>query len=237
MAPGLACAAAPKDFSGAAPAQRPHPDERLPQSARTAQHASRAGPRAAGLSPCLRAAVSGPLIWKKRDASSGRPGHSSGVLTHRPSPEPSRTDAQGAGPARRWASRLRPLTQGTPACVTIPRASARRELRSPRAARHRTELGSSYPESDLGAELLDDALTEGARFAEQVLVPLNGVGGRHGCVLERVAVATLPGFKSAYDHFCEAGCFGHPLRGSGSTSRRELCLRGNARLRESGLGE
>jgi alkylation response protein AidB-like acyl-CoA dehydrogenase len=67
------------------------------------------------------------------------------------------------------------------------------------------EYKQLHPESDLSRELIDRVLEEGGRFAADVLFPLNRIGDEHGCRLEAGKVLTPPGFKQAYQRFCEAG--------------------------------
>jgi alkylation response protein AidB-like acyl-CoA dehydrogenase len=59
-------------------------------------------------------------------------------------------------------------------------------------------------------ELVEAVLTEAARFAADVLAPLNGPGDRQGCRWTGGAVATPDGFPVAYQQFVEAGWHGMP---------------------------
>ena len=62
---------------------------------------------------------------------------------------------------------------------------------------------------DVNRELIDSILDEGARFAENVLSPLNWQGDWHGGPrLENGRVSTPPGFREAYRQFCTDGWAG-----------------------------
>ncbi len=70
------------------------------------------------------------------------------------------------------------------------------------------DLGSVnlYPKyEDANFELVSAILQEAGRFAGEVLAPLNTIGDRHGSQWQEGNVTTPPGWKDAYQRFCDNG--------------------------------
>lgn len=58
---------------------------------------------------------------------------------------------------------------------------------------------------EITPELIQSILEEGARFASNVIAPLNRAGDEVGARVENGVVTTAPGFKDAYRQFVEGG--------------------------------
>ena len=74
---------------------------------------------------------------------------------------------------------------------------------------HIVELGKydNLPAfSNASSDIVEAILTEGGRFAGEVLAPLNRIGDEEGCTRHPDGSVTTPtGFKDAYKQFCEGG--------------------------------
>ena len=69
------------------------------------------------------------------------------------------------------------------------------------AEQHYQKIGADEASRDL----VDAIINEGARFAEEVLTPLNRVGDDIGCRFLDGEVITPPGFKAAYQQYVAGG--------------------------------
>jgi alkylation response protein AidB-like acyl-CoA dehydrogenase len=61
---------------------------------------------------------------------------------------------------------------------------------------------------DVGRELIDSVIDQGAKFAENVLSPINWQGDWEGARWDNGSVVASPGFKAAYEQFCRDGWAG-----------------------------
>ncbi len=59
--------------------------------------------------------------------------------------------------------------------------------------------------AEVNAELVEAVLGESAKFAQEVLDPLNRVGDKQGATLAEHVVTAPTGFKAAYQQFCAGG--------------------------------
>jgi alkylation response protein AidB-like acyl-CoA dehydrogenase len=67
------------------------------------------------------------------------------------------------------------------------------------------EIARLPGQEELSAELVGQILEENAKFAAEVLAPLNSLGDQEGSVLRDGQVRTPKGFKEAYRQFVEGG--------------------------------
>ena len=85
-------------------------------------------------------------------------------------------------------------------------------------------LGGTEGFPDYSPELADSVLTEAARFAEQVLEPLNQSGDREAAQWTADGVSTPKGFKEAYRQYAEGGwtALGAPAEFGGQSAPSSL---------------
>ncbi len=63
--------------------------------------------------------------------------------------------------------------------------------------------------ADASMDVVEQIITEAAKFTGEVLAPLNSVGDKHGCIWNPdFTVTPPPGFKEAYKQLCEGGWTG-----------------------------
>ena len=69
------------------------------------------------------------------------------------------------------------------------------------------ELKALPAHAEIDADTINAVLEEGGKFAAQVVAPLNAVGDREGCRLDKAthAVTTPAGFKEAYAQYVQGG--------------------------------
>jgi alkylation response protein AidB-like acyl-CoA dehydrogenase len=87
-------------------------------------------------------------------------------------------------------------------------------------------LGKCAELADYSDELGQSVLEEAARFAENVLEPLNQSGDRQGARWTPEGVVTAPGFRDAYRQFAEGGwlALGAPPQFGGQSAPRVLSV-------------
>ncbi|BDX05274.1 acyl-CoA dehydrogenase family protein [Planctobacterium marinum] len=66
---------------------------------------------------------------------------------------------------------------------------------------HYAQIGKD----DIDADLVNEIITQGARFAESEVAPINQIGDQQGCTLKDGKVTTAEGFPQAYQSYIENG--------------------------------
>ncbi|WP_068081258.1 acyl-CoA dehydrogenase [Polycladidibacter stylochi] len=66
-------------------------------------------------------------------------------------------------------------------------------------------LQSNWPNEDLSSDLVEAILEEAAKFAQDVIAPLNKVGDQNPSSLQGDSVITPPGWAQAYKQWCASG--------------------------------
>lgn len=83
-----------------------------------------------------------------------------------------------------------------------------------------TDNYQAMNKGDFDADLVNEIITQGAKFAEEVVAPLNLNGDNQGCRLEDGKVSTPDGFAKAYAEYIENGW--NSMLGSESYGGQEL---------------
>lgn len=68
-----------------------------------------------------------------------------------------------------------------------------------------TDHYQTVGKEDIDAELVNEILNQGAKFAETEIAPLNQAGDQQGCKLSDGKVTTAEGFAAAYQNYIENG--------------------------------
>ena len=67
------------------------------------------------------------------------------------------------------------------------------------------KLAETINRPDVTQELIDSILEEAAKYAQEILLPINASGDLEGCTYENGVVRTPKGFKHAYDQYRDNG--------------------------------